>query len=265
MKHCNDYPIVWRDEILKSDLEALFSKKIAALRVQNFVAPKEAEDISNRLINNNLYGKYANAPQIGRVGQAFFECQVSETARARYFGEATDWIRQIRKGCEPYLSPIDRLRLELDEVWPNGASIGQLSGKKMFVGLARHFGVGAEAEPHTDVLAWDAPDEADAQRLSDQLAWNTYLTVPDKGGELVLWDVWPDKDSYSEMKKPDSYGLRRELLPEPIATIKPKAGEMIIFHPQRVHAVQKTTRGSRVTWSCFIGKSRDDGSLFLWS
>ena len=265
MIHCHSFPIVWRENIKPEDIRALLNKEIAAVRIPNYFSSEICDALSARLIKSPHFGKYVNAPKIGRVGQAFFESQASNRSKASYEENAVKWIREMRTGCSPFLSPIDRLRLELDEVWDAGCHLGMMSDHKMFAGLAREFGEDSEAEPHTDVLAWDAPKEADAQRLSGQIAWNTYLKIPESGGELTLWDFWPTKEEYKELQTPGSYGLKEDKLPEPIATIMPEKGEMIMFHPQRVHAVRKITSGSRVSWSSFIGHVSDDKPLFIWS
>jgi len=265
MKHEREFPIIWRNELCIDDLNDVLSKKVAAIRIPKYYQPNLCAEISRRLISSQFYGRYVNAPNIGRVGQAFFESQASEKSKEAYKAKSIEWIREIREGCAPHLSPIDKLRLELDEVWPPGATLGDIGGAKMFAGLARHFDVGSEAEPHTDVLAWDALDEPNAKSVRGQLATNTYLTIPEKGGELTLWDVWPNREEYEKMRVVGSYGLKRDLLPEPIATIKPEVGELIIFHPQRVHAVEKIEAGSRVTWSCFLGHRSNDQPLIMWS
>lgn len=265
MMYCNSFPIIWRDEITLGDLNRVINREVAALRVPNYFSEDMSREIAERLIGSELYGRYVNAPQIGRVGQAFFESQASETSKARYEANAVAWMREIREGCSPFLSPIDKFRVEMDEVWPPGTKLGSLSSCKLFAGLARHFDEGSEAEPHNDVLAWDAPGDPDAEKVISQLAWNTYLKVPEEGGELTLWDVWPTKDEYEDMRVPGSYGLQRGMLPEAIASIKPEVGEMIIFDPARVHAVEKIIAGSRVTWSCFAGYMGDAEPLMLWS
>lgn len=265
MIHCKSFSVVWRNEIQATDIKALLSREIAAIRIPEYYDVDLCKEISDRLMSNQHYGRYINAPAIGRVGQAYFESQASEESKMRYDQKSVDWMREIRAGCKPFLSPMDKLRLELDEVWPPGAKLGCLGSTKMFAGLARHFVEGSEAEPHTDVLAWDAEEEPEAQNINNQIATNTYLSIPDQGGELSLWDVWPTKDEYEMLRKKGSYGLKRNLLPAPVATISPTLGEMILFHPQRVHAVEKIEAGSRVTWSSFFGHIDDESPLFIWS
>jgi hypothetical protein len=62
----------------------------------------------------------------------------------------------MRRNFMPYLSPINRLRLELDEIWPPGAQIAAFEGKKMFVGIFRvmppELSGGSADDPHFDAL-----------------------------------------------------------------------------------------------------------------
>lgn len=257
--------IIVRDNILCSDILRLLQREIVAIRIKNYCDKAVCNKISSVIVKSNAYGKYANAPQIGRVGQAFFETQASVNYYNKYFENALDWIKELRDICSPYLSPIDKLRLQLDELWPHGVSLGTIGGRKMFAGLVREFSIGSEAEPHTDSIEWDVEKEEDAQAIVSQLAWNTYLGMPQRGGELVFWDFWPTQVEYDRLRKNNSYGLNTSLLPDPIVRISPEVGEMIIFNPLRVHAVEKITEGSRVSWSCFIGYKGEDCPLIVWS
>lgn len=247
------------------DLIALFRKEVLAIRVREYFGAEPCLEIIDRFTKSPLYGRYVNAPEIGRVAQAFFESQADEESRLRYERDAVNWIEQLRELCAPAISPFDKFRLQLDEAWQPGARLMTLNTRKMFAGLARHFSLGSEAEPHQDVFAWDAPTSREAAELTTQWAMNVYLTAADKGGALELWDVALTKAEYEARRVPNSYGVHRETLPEPVAVLFPSAGELILFDSTRVHAVSRIEAGDRWTWSSFIGVRTITDELLIWS
>ena len=253
------------DELTHRSFIALATNKIHAIRVKNFYPADVAKEICDRMLGSRLYGTYENAPMIGRIGQALFESQVSEETQKRYWNNAVAWTRELRQACKPLLTPIDKLRLELDEIWPSGATQGSIDGKRMFVGLARVFNPGSEAEPHQDILSWDLPKSADARTLRAQIAANTYLKMPPAGGELTLWPMSLSLEQYKSAQIPGSYGVDRSKISRPFACLTPEQGELILFNSQRVHAVETPERGPRITWSCFIGMRRHYQPLIMWS
>jgi hypothetical protein len=257
--------VLIRDKFYTDDLVALMSGQLLAIRRKNYFPADKCQDLADKLLGSHLYGRYRNAPEIGRVGVAFFECQADEASRKRYEENAVTWIRELRDRCSPFLSPFDRFRLELDEAWAAGAHLNALHNVKMFGGLVRHFDEGSEAEAHQDVLEWDEPGAGALTGIVGQLAWNTYLTVPSKGGTLSLWEMSFSKEEYEERKISDSYGLRRQMLPEPAAVLTPEVGEMILFNSGRVHAVDRIECGSRVTWSAFAGYGGIHDPILIWS
>lgn len=254
-----------RSDIRKDDIEGLLNGDLLAVRIGAYCSSEQAEVISTLLCNSRLHGAYENAPAIGRTGQAFFESQASDETANRYLQNAVPWIRELRDALHPNLSPIDRVRLELDEVWSPGARLATMAGHKMFAGLARTFATGSHAEPHQDIWWWDCPSSPEARRVKTQLAMNVYLTMPARGGELTLWPDSYDAEGYARRKVPGSYGLRREVLPEPAAKLVPRVGELILFNANKVHAVEPIEEGDRVTWSCFIGYEDDRAPLVIWS
>jgi hypothetical protein len=258
--------IVIRDgRFMPEDLIMLYRKEALAIRVKNYFDEKACNEIVRRLGASPLYGHYVNAPAIARVAQAFFESQADNESRLRYERDAVKWIEQLRELCAPMMTPFDQFRLQLDEAWRPGARLMTHNAYKMFAGLARHFGEGAEAEPHQDVFAWDAPTSREAGELTTQWAMNVYLTTAEKGGKLDLWDISLSKPEYEERRIPDSYGVHRETLPEPVASLAPEVGELILFDAMRVHAVTKIEVGNRWTWSSFVGVRGATDELLIWS
>ncbi|WP_437530361.1 2OG-Fe(II) oxygenase [Sorangium sp. So ce726] len=259
-------PAVMVSNLLNQEgLVALMGGEVVALRVPNFYPEDICVQVAARMRRSDMYGRYVNAPEIARVGQAFFESVASAQLRRIYYARAVEWIREMRLCCEPYLSPIDKLRLVLDEIWPSGSRLGTLQGKKMFVGLARFFGAGVGAEPHQDVLAWDAPGVEEAERVEGQFAANIYLKMPQGGGDLLIWPMTLSREEYERAGILGSYGVHGSMLAHDPVRISPRTGELILFNSNLVHAVEKSRQGERVTWSCFVASQGVNQTLMMWS
>lgn len=257
--------IIITNKLEKHHLDSLFNKTIDAIRIKQYFSKNDSENISLKIRKSKLFGNYINAPKIGRIGQAFFECQNDPISLKRYQDFSISWINEMRKDITPYISPIDRFRLELDEVWPYHCNLAKIGEHKLFVGLVREFQKGAYAEPHNDVISWDLVDSMQTN-ISNQLAVNIYLEVPEKGGALKLWDEWPQtKEDYNNMRIEDSYGVKEEMLNSDYIEITPEIGELIIFNPMRIHSVNEIETGKRLTWSCFIGLEEMTKPLQIWS
>jgi len=257
--------IIITNEIEKWHLEGLFDQSIDVVRVPKYFSEQDAQEIANKIKRSTFFGSYVNAPKIGRIGQAFFECQNDEVSLSRYLEFAKTWIKEMRKEVSPFISPIDRLRLELDEVWPANCNLAQIFDHKLFAGLVREFKEDSYAEPHNDVLSWDLVDEMDTG-ITNQLTANVYLETPEQGGELRLWHEWPQSQAeYNAIRIEGSYGVKEERLNGNYLEITPEVGELILFNPTRIHSVEKIVQGSRLTWSCFIGLENHNKALQIWS
>lgn len=250
-----------------SSLRALLEGRCLAVCVPDFTSRKVCEVVSEKLLKIPYeYYRYADK-EVGRYGLSFSEVGNSENLFSRYYSESISSIESLRKVFAPYLSPIDKLRLELEEKWPKGAVLESFdSGHKMFVGLCRVIDARKEVLPHQDVVHWDAverPLTATAQ-IVNQLAANVYLQMPSKGGELELWDFGiPNQVEYQQLAE-KSYGIARSKLPDPVLVIKPRVGDLILFCPRRLHCI-RTGSDPRVAMSSFIGFRGEDYPLSYWS
>ncbi|AGH82413.1 hypothetical protein PCNPT3_12385 [Psychromonas sp. CNPT3] len=253
--------IIITKELELCHLKGLFNRTIDVVRVPGYLKKQNAKEISSKIKQSQLFGNYVNAPNIGRIGQAFFECQNDEVSLKLYRDFSAVWIKEMRKTVSPFLTPIDRLRLELDEIWPFHCHLAEIGERKLFAGLVREFKKGSFAEPHNDVLKWDLVNGM-LTNITDQIAANVYLETSNKGGELRLWKQCPEtKEEYEAIRIEGSYGIKAEHLSGCYLEITPEIGELVLFNPMRIHSVGKISQGSRLT----CGLESDKKALQIWS
>ncbi len=260
-----DHLVLTDKNITKFNLLKLLNNEIYALRIPGHYAKEACQIVTKNFINSNLVAKYTNAKDIGRVGMAFYEVQENPTMLDTYYKIAKTNNMLIKETFSPYVSPIDMLMIDLNKAWIPGCKLENLHGENMFVGLLRILDENASIHPHQDVLRRDAKTALNAYTLMTQLAANIYLNMPSEGGELQLWANGCSDEEYAKLLTPNDYYVDRRKLTEPIITIKPEAGELVLFNPTRYHAVTAGKGAKRVSVSCFIGYRGEYNPLTLWS
>jgi CRP-like cAMP-binding protein len=258
--------VVVRNEVRLADLRDIIDGKLLAVRVPGWYTSRQCQQLTRRLLRHPGFSRYSIAPDVGvqRVGYSYFETRGDKERLEHYFDQAVPTIDEVRRVCAPLLTPIDRLRLELDERWPGGAGLAMLSGRKMFAGISRLFEDGHALPPHQDVLARETEDEV-AARLLAQLTVNIYLRTPRAGGELEIWDLIPNEEQVAELYAGDYDFLDTAKLPPSAALIRPGVGELVLMLSNRIHAVRPSSGGPRVSMSCFVGNTGEDERLVLWN
>ncbi|MGB3653547.1 MAG: 2OG-Fe(II) oxygenase [Rivularia sp. (in: cyanobacteria)] len=258
-----------------TDLLDLLNGKLLALRIPSYYHHEQAEKISEQLIEQDTLERYHRAPDVGvqRTGITFFETNGNLEMLERYYQQAPACNKNIRYTCSPYLSPIDKLRLDLGDIWLAGACIETVHHRTMLAGIGRVFEDDFELPPHQDILARDVLETAifptyPFSNLVTQLSANIYLRTPKFGGELEIWNVKP-----STLKQPEIHDkqyqyegiIDRRILPPADSVIRPQIGELILFDSTRVHAVRASQNGPRVSMSMFIGYRDRQEPLTYWS
>jgi hypothetical protein len=260
--NAEDSPLIRRAAELRiTDLRDQFAGRFLANVIDNFRPADICQKCADMIRNHPLVDGYGLDDRVKRFGLSFYDTAKDPVPFKRYFAQAIPAMRAMRQIWHPFLSPIDQLRLELDEIWPGGANIAVLGGNKMTAGAARIINTGVL--PHVDNRGFDAAIP-DAPPLDAQLTANLYLQVPLAGGELALWDR---RILTAEEEKPfrlasSPYGLDEAKLGPPRVVLRPQVGQLIVFDATRVHAVWPSDGGNRVTMCLFIGLGHDD-KLYL--
>ena len=221
-------------EIDHDVIERLITDNITAIIIKDFYPAKLAAQIAEKFIASETLAHYTHEVTVGdelrqeylgvdREGIPFnlLYNNADASLKHQYYQSAKKNIARIRAYAAPALTPVDKLRLALDENYIPGAMVAAFQQLKMLAGIGRvshaHLSHMSEDPPHFDALPHAF------SHLDAQFAANIYLQVPESGGELELWDINPMTPLSTV---PDNW---RQQLP-PSSRIKPAIGDLIIFN-----------------------------------
>jgi hypothetical protein len=253
-----------RESVDSECIKSLISGESLALRIPNFISKDTCNFVAKKILERQDKGNYNKAEEIGRIGLAHFEIDNADKFN-EYHDNAVKNTLRLRNIFEPYLSPVDKLRLILDEIWAPGASIEILYGRKCFVGICRIIDPSIELLAHNDRLDRDSPDSYQAISLLGQLSANIFIQVPNIGGGLRIWSKQPESEIDYQKLKSGSYGIKLEALGKPSVIIQPEQGDLIIFNTRNYHGVAAGSGGARINVGMFIGYRGEAAPLTYWS
>ncbi len=262
ISECFQCEVMAYEQLTADSVVALVDGSIGLVRIPEFCPEVQRDAAVKRLTGHSDRGYYNKAEAVGRLGIAHFEIDSAATLE-KYYDKATSSIRELRKIFSPYLSPMDHLRLLLEEVWPAGAILQKIEEKNCFVGITRILDPTGDLLPHTDRFDREY-DSNICTDLMGQLSASIYLQVPEQGGELELWSIELTEEEELNLRG-DSYGIDREALAAPQLTFQPRDGDLLIFNTRMLHAVRPGVGTTRVSLGAFIGYWGKDRPLTYWS
>lgn len=126
-------------------------------------------------------------------------------------------------------------------------------------------------EPHEDLAQVKDPIQADfeVQQVDRVMAVNIYAAVPERAGQLQVWNVEPDDATRAELGVNNvGFPYPAKLLTEyPSLTIAVETGDLCIVNGNLVHAVLRgnaESPRSRLLLTCFMGRNLND-ELIWWT
>ena len=126
-------------------------------------------------------------------------------------------------------------------------------------------------EPHDDLAQVKDPIQADfeIQEVSRVMAVNIYASVPERSGQLQVWNVEPDEESRAELGLSNvGFPYPAELLADyPSMEIAVETGDLCVVNGNLVHAVVRgdtTSPKNRLLLTCFMGLNLSN-ELLWWT
>ncbi len=264
------FDVVERTEILQKDIQDLISGKILMLRIFPLVNEMQCMRWRHPLEKSTELGRYSNAVDVSvnRIGMTLFETENCPDKMEKYFQSAQNLHHTIDQIIRTNNSnPLKELHNDLDRAWSSGCEVETLDGKMMNPGIIRSFEADPEGglPPHMDALYKDLPMCSEFESMKGQLAANLYLSTPDEGGELEVWNFSPSLEELEDLYSGEYDFIDRNKIPMEPAKVKPRVGELILFRSDCVHCVLPSRGGMRTAASCFIGYYNDEKPLTVWA
>ena len=240
----------------------LAAGRCAAIRVPDLLPPSVRDEVLAALIDAEFdsYSAERVYPQVMRLGVGVSDYRKEGAVDDTYWNA----VEAGRRAWDALGLPFDAFALcreKLGAEWPSTVAVGTRDGKEMGAGVAREPNGGFQV--HYD----DASREFVGNLLDDglvaQFAFNLYLSVPESGGETVVWrHRWHPADE--AFRLPGSYGFAEGVVGDAESfELTPSPGEALLFDPRYFHAVRPSVGSRRIALGFSLGLTEDE-KILTW-
>lgn len=253
---------VTASEFHRDDIADLAAGRCAALLVPDSLPASICAETLDALtrVEFATYGTKRVYPPVLRFGVGVSDHRQDGGVADTYW-DALDASRQAWLGLGLPYDPFKLCREVIGANWPAAVTVGTRGGRELGAGVAREPNQGFIVH-FDDALREFSGNLLDANLVA-QFAFNLYLSVPEVGGETVVWrHRWnPTDEAY---RLPHSYGYANEVVGEAeCLEIKPVVGQAMLFNPRNFHLVRPSQDSRRVALGFSVGLS-DMGHMLTW-
>ncbi|MFF0833979.1 MULTISPECIES: hypothetical protein [unclassified Streptomyces] len=252
--------VVVSEKLTNSLLGGLATGRHGVLRIKKFLTERECVEILNQDIDPQFerYDPARYAAEAYRIGPTLNEHRVPHGVSNEYWRHASAargfWLAEDHD-----FVPHNWISAKLQHFLNKPAKPAIIRGQELYWGIIREMNKGTLT--HWDDISLEFPQAPFDFSIDNQIALNVFISAPTAGGELVMWDQrWhPDDEEYRV-----GFGYTPDVIrADRCVSLRPAAGEAILFDPRNYHTVTTAKKGRRISFSTFLGISKQ--TLWLWS
>ncbi len=240
----------------------LVAGRIAAIQVPDFVPSWFCERTLAALetVSFDSYDPDRVYPRVMRFGTGVSDHNVGGRIAESYWSALDLSLKALTELALPF-DPFSVCREALAEQWPGGVAVGTHGGRAVGSGVVREPNGGFQV--HFDDALREFGGKLLDANLVAQFAFNCYLSVPERGGETVVWrHTWEPADEAHRL--PHSYGYGETVIGDAESfELTPQVGMAMLFNPRHFHAVRPSHGARRIALGFAMGLA-DTGELFVW-
>lgn len=253
---------VTSDQFMREQIADLAAGCCAAIQVPHLIPDSVCAEILTALSETEFasYGRDRVYPPVMRFGVG-----VSDHRRDRQVADSY-WpaLDASLAAWQSLGLPFDPFRLCRDALgasWPGRVAVARRGGRELGPGVAREPNQGFIV--HFDDASREFSGRFLDENLIAQFAFNLYLSVPEKGGETVIWrHQWDPRDE--RYRRPGSYGFDDNVVGDAeFFRLTPETGSALLFNPRNYHAVLPSHDSRRIALGFSLGLT-DAGELLAW-
>ncbi|HEU5357047.1 MAG TPA: hypothetical protein VFU65_21435 [Actinocrinis sp.] len=262
LAHDPYFQLVTAPKFSRGLLGDLAAGRIAAIRVPDFAPSWFCQQTLAALesIKFDFYDTNRVYPQVMRFGTGVSDHNVDGRIADTYWPALDASLRALTELRLPF-DPFSVCREALAEQWPGGVAVGTHDGRAVGPGVIREPNGGFQVH-FDDALREFGGNLLDANLVA-QFAFNCYLSVPEEGGETIVWrHRWEPADEAHRL--PHSYGYSETVIGNVESfVLSPQVGMAMLFNPRHFHAVRPSRGARRIALGFAMGLA-DSGELLVW-
>jgi hypothetical protein len=252
------FSVVTPERLARDHFLRLAAGDVAAVHLRDAVSATACARFAESLGSVHLTDYDVRRYRIpaARLGPSLNEANAGGTIAAEYWEKRDLTLKFWGDADENLRAACGRI---VGDAWSGDVRPATVAGRELFWGILRELSSGTVLHCD-DVRREYSPDLLDDPPQA-QMGFNMFVSTPDIGGETLVWDrKWQPADENHRT----GIGYSPEILNgQAHVTVKPRAGDVIIFDSRNIHAVRPGNSGRRISLSFFIGLTME--SLILWS